>query len=82
LALRTNLCVRQAGAIIETNAVAYAPFFFDPNRPTGTASLFVIYRYTPVSTPEPSTWAMTILGFIGLVSLGWRATRKAKAAPG
>jgi hypothetical protein len=68
--------------VIENNDVSYAPFFFDPNGPTGTASLFAVYRYTPASTPEPSTWAMTILGFMGLAYLGWRASSQAKAAPG
>jgi hypothetical protein len=31
------------------------------------------------STPEPSTWAMMILGFAGLGFAGYRASRKATA---
>jgi hypothetical protein len=31
------------------------------------------------STPEPSTWAMMILGFAGLGFAGYRASRKAAA---
>ncbi len=32
------------------------------------------------STPEPSTWAMMILGFGGLAFAGYRASRKAAVA--
>ena len=42
--------------------------------PTNTlsfdASLFVV--------PEPSTWAMLLLGFAGLGFVGYRRTRRAK----
>jgi hypothetical protein len=31
------------------------------------------------STPEPSTWAMMILGFAGLGFAGYRKSRKAVA---
>jgi hypothetical protein len=29
----------------------------------------------PLTTPEPATWAMMLLGFIGLGFAGWRARR-------
>jgi hypothetical protein len=31
----------------------------------------------PVSTPEPSTWAMMLLGFAGLGFLGYRKAKRA-----
>jgi hypothetical protein len=36
----------------------------------------VTYNYKPI--PEPSTWAMMLLGFSGLGFLGYRQTRRAK----
>jgi PEP-CTERM motif len=35
---------------------------------------------TPISTPEPSTWAMMLVGFAGLAYAGFRKTKKARAA--
>jgi hypothetical protein len=32
-----------------------------------------------LSTPEPSTWAMMTLGFVGLSFAGYRSSRKAGA---
>jgi hypothetical protein len=63
--------------VIEGNDVSYAPFFFDTLGPHGTASLFATYTYTPNpanGVPEPSTWAMMIVGFAGL---GYAAYRRA-----
>jgi PEP-CTERM motif len=34
---------------------------------------------TTIAVPEPSTWAMLLLGFAGLGLMGWRASRKAAA---
>jgi len=45
----------------------------------------VIYSYVPAtvtrssSIPEPSTWAMMLIGFAGLGFLGYRHTRKGQA---
>jgi PEP-CTERM motif len=40
---------------------------------TGT----ITYTYsTPTSAPEPSTWAMMLLGFAGLGFVGYRASRR------
>ncbi len=36
--------------------------------------------FAPGSIPEPSTWAMLLLGFAGLGLLGWRGKKKAQAA--
>ena len=54
----------------------------------GTASDITSFtqalEFTPASftpgTPEPSTWAMMLLGFAGLGFLGYRQTAKARAA--
>jgi hypothetical protein len=36
------------------------------------------FSLTGTVVPEPSTWAMMLLGFAGLGFLGYRQTRKAK----
>ena len=54
----------------------------------GTADLITSYtqalEFTPASfapgTPEPSTWAMMLLGFVGLGFVGYRQTVKARLA--
>ena len=49
-------------------------FHFDPTflRPTDLAILDL-----PTAVPEPSTWAMMLIGFAGLGFAGYRASRKA-----
>jgi hypothetical protein len=43
----------------------------------GSANFSVVYTYTPTApVPEPSTWAMMLIGFAGLGFLGWRGSRK------
>jgi len=44
---------------------------YSPASPAAVAAAF--------ATPEPSTWAMMLLGFAGLGFLGYRRTRKAKS---
>lgn len=52
-----------------------------PRRPPGTLSgmlsSFVTYDYTPATPaiPEPSTWAMTMIGFVGLGYAGYRTMK-------
>ena len=36
------------------------------------------FDFSLFAVPEPSTWAMMLLGFFGLVFLGYRQTRTAK----
>jgi hypothetical protein len=50
------------------------PFHFDPTflRPTDLA-----IEDLPTAVPEPSTWAMMLIGFAGLGFAGYRASRKA-----
>jgi len=38
------------------------------------------FHFAISSVPEPSTWAMVLLGFAGLGFAGWRAPRKTSAA--
>jgi hypothetical protein len=45
----------------------------------GETQSYVSFSVTPVPVPEPSTWAMMILGFAGLGFAGYRRSRKAAA---
>ena len=36
--------------------------------------------FIPFAVPEPSTWAMMLLGFAGLGFMGYRASAKRQAA--
>jgi hypothetical protein len=54
---------------------------YDPENMTGTCEEFLTFP-TPVSfvltsVPEPSTWAMMLVGFAGLGFAGYRASRRA-----
>jgi hypothetical protein len=58
--------------------------------PTATASLFAVYTYTPAGVggvnpnggvPEPSTWAMILLGFAGIAYTGCRRRKRAMGMP-
>jgi hypothetical protein len=40
----------------------------------------LVTGFTVVAVPEPSTWAMMVLGFAGLGFAGYRASRRATAA--
>ena len=56
---------------------------YDPESMTGTCDEFFFFP-TPVSfvltsVPEPSTWAMMLVGFAGLGFAGYRASRRAAA---
>jgi hypothetical protein len=43
----------------------------------GSANFSVVYTYTPTApVPEPSTWAMMLVGFAGLGFLGWHGSRE------
>ena len=46
---------------------------------TSEASVGAGLTGTTIAVPEPSTWAMLLLGFAGLGLMGWRASRKAAA---
>jgi PEP-CTERM motif len=47
----------------------------------GSANFSVVYTYTPTApVPEPSTWAMMLVGFAGLGFAGYRTSRSAVAA--
>jgi PEP-CTERM motif len=46
----------------------------------GGTSDFAIGTVSLTSVPEPSTWAMMVIGFAGLGYVGYRASRRAAAA--
>jgi PEP-CTERM motif len=46
---------------------------------SGEDQLFLDVTGTP-AIPEPSSWAMMLVGFAGLGVAGWRAQRKTVAA--
>jgi unsaturated chondroitin disaccharide hydrolase len=55
---------------------------YSPAHTSLAAELSTLTQYTPASAsvvPEPSTWAMMLLGFAGLGYAGYRASRKTAA---
>jgi hypothetical protein len=56
------------------STISYGPGFLNVQAPSYTESV-------TESVPEPSTWAMMLLGFGGLGFAGWRAKRKSAALP-
>ncbi|MGH6799312.1 MAG: PEP-CTERM sorting domain-containing protein [Roseiarcus sp.] len=71
------------GAVVDlfSNGVGFGP----PGAVFGVAvansdtALDYVSAGVTASTPEPSTWAMMLLGFAGLAFAGYRASRKAAA---
>ena len=53
-------------------------FFTD--LPESGAGSVTVTPIIPGAVPEPSTWAMMVLGFAGLGFLGYRQTAKARVA--
>ena len=47
-----------------------------------TATAALDFAAAPLAIPEPSTWAMMLIGFAGLACAGYRASRKAVAGNG
>jgi PEP-CTERM motif len=45
------------------------------------ATEFLALPYTAPTAPEPSTWAMLLIGFAGLGFAGWRTSRRAPPPP-
>ena len=61
------------------------PYFFIPSTDPNAGEYSIILSpgigNAPLSTiPEPSTWAMMLLGFAGLGFLGLRSTARRRAA--
>jgi hypothetical protein len=70
--------LREAGSRLLTKGPAGRGETFGASGLTGS----ITYDYTPATPPipEPSTWAMMLVGFAGLGYAGWRAQRRTAAA--
>jgi Domain of unknown function (DUF4082)/PEP-CTERM motif len=69
-----------ANIIYQQATYAPGPSLTDPTTPDGTPGFFGPNISIGSSTiPEPSTWAMMLLGFAGLAFAGYRASRRAAA---
>ena len=53
---------------------------FDQHSGSFSGTMAIIQIGTPPATPEPSTWAMMLIGFGGLGFAAYRARKSAKAA--
>ena len=63
------------GAVAGANCNTYE--FWDGIHPTAAAHMVIADAFVAVATvPEPSTWAMMILGFIGVGYMAYRRSRK------
>jgi PEP-CTERM motif len=51
--------------------------FFDGLQPTEGGHMLAADLAYALVAPEPSTWAMMLVGFAGLGFAGWRARRRA-----
>src|ERR1700677_2970599 len=71
------------GTVVDlfSNGIGFAPpgGLFGVAVVTSETTLDYVANGVAASTPEPSTWAMMILGFAGLGFAGCRASRKAAA---
>jgi fibro-slime domain-containing protein len=77
--------------VAQTQVVGLLPgtntidLFYDDRRAPGASLSFdasVTLNPLRPSVPEPSTWAMMLLGFAGLGFAGWRASRRTIASAG
>ena len=66
------------GAIVGANCSTYE--YWDGIHPTTTAHLLIADAFVAVATvPEPSTWAMMILGFAGVGFMAYRRRQNGTA---
>jgi outer membrane lipase/esterase len=67
------------GAVVGANCGTYV--YWDGIHPTAAAHMEIADAFVAVATvPEPSTWAMMILGFAGIGFMGYRRSRKSTMA--
>ncbi len=64
-----------------TYDLTYRPYIGDIESPPGAFPTDLIFTATLTVVPEPSTWAMMMLGFAGLGFTGYRKARSGRTAP-
>jgi hypothetical protein len=77
--VRVGITGSSGGFSIYTNATTYTDppiYFTDSSGVTDS----VRGAFGPGAVPEPSTWAMLLLGFAGLGLAGYRRKKKSHAA--
>ena len=62
------------GAIVGANCGKYE--YWDGIHPTAAAHVIIADAFIAQAVPEPSTWAMMILGFAGVGFMAYRRSRK------
>ena len=75
----TNACVTTPACVTgDQNSFV----FWDGLHPTAAGHMLISeFAFNQVtSVPEPSTWAMMLIGFAGLGFAGYRRARRARAA--
>jgi phospholipase/lecithinase/hemolysin len=76
----TDSCVATPSCVGGTLAEQNEFLFWDDAHPTAAAHLLTADLAQALVAPEPSTWAMMLLGFAGLGFVGYRAARKTATA--
>ena len=65
---------------LETYDLTSTPYINDPESPPGAFPTDLIFTATLTVVPEPSTWAMMMLGLAGLGFAGYRKARSGRRA--
>jgi phospholipase/lecithinase/hemolysin len=73
-------CIDASACLGSSTADQNKYLFWDGLHPTEGGHLLTADLAYALVAPEPSTWAMMLLGFVGLGFAGWRARRTATAS--